>query len=165
MIPVILSGGNGSRLWPLSRQAYPKQFLPLVGEQSMLQETLCRLPVDDVFGGGVSCRPRSECPLRHLLGRPLWALLGRPIGHRILPLDRRLRPHQCRSLRKTLRPLRQLLRACVAGDVVLESGIQNPRSCLRFLGVHQATPHQQMPWGEEDERCRCRRFVRRMRIR
>ncbi|MDX1456351.1 MAG: mannose-1-phosphate guanylyltransferase/mannose-6-phosphate isomerase [Marinobacter sp.] len=44
MIPVILSGGNGSRLWPLSRQAYPKQFLPLVGEQSMLQQTLSRLP-------------------------------------------------------------------------------------------------------------------------
>ncbi|MAM86592.1 MAG: mannose-1-phosphate guanylyltransferase/mannose-6-phosphate isomerase [unclassified Hahellaceae] len=44
MIPVILSGGNGSRLWPLSRQGYPKQFLPLVGEQSMFQQTIQRLP-------------------------------------------------------------------------------------------------------------------------
>lgn len=44
MIPVILSGGTGSRLWPLSRQAYPKQFLPLVGSQSMFQDTLTRLP-------------------------------------------------------------------------------------------------------------------------
>ncbi|GAA3967611.1 mannose-1-phosphate guanylyltransferase/mannose-6-phosphate isomerase [Allohahella marinimesophila] len=44
MIPVILSGGNGSRLWPLSRQGYPKQFLPLVGEQSMFQQTIGRLP-------------------------------------------------------------------------------------------------------------------------
>lgn len=44
MIPVILSGGSGSRLWPLSRQRYPKQFLPLVGVKSMFQQTLTRLP-------------------------------------------------------------------------------------------------------------------------
>ncbi len=43
MIPVILSGGYGTRLWPLSRVHYPKQFLPLVSKQSMLQETLLRL--------------------------------------------------------------------------------------------------------------------------
>jgi mannose-1-phosphate guanylyltransferase/mannose-6-phosphate isomerase len=43
MIPVILSGGSGTRLWPLSRGHYPKQFLPLVAENSMLQETMLRL--------------------------------------------------------------------------------------------------------------------------
>lgn len=43
MIPVILSGGAGSRLWPLSREAYPKQFLPLVGKESMLQATWQRV--------------------------------------------------------------------------------------------------------------------------
>ena len=37
MIPVILSGGSGTRLWPLSREAFPKQFLALVGSDSMLQ--------------------------------------------------------------------------------------------------------------------------------
>ncbi|NEV62916.1 mannose-1-phosphate guanylyltransferase/mannose-6-phosphate isomerase [Thiorhodococcus minor] len=41
--PVILSGGSGTRLWPLSRQAYPKQFLPLTGDYTMLQETVRRL--------------------------------------------------------------------------------------------------------------------------
>lgn len=41
--PVILSGGSGTRLWPLSRAAYPKQFLPLVSEQTMLQETVARV--------------------------------------------------------------------------------------------------------------------------
>jgi len=40
--PVILSGGSGSRLWPLSRTLYPKQFLSLVGELTMLQETALR---------------------------------------------------------------------------------------------------------------------------
>jgi mannose-1-phosphate guanylyltransferase/mannose-6-phosphate isomerase len=43
MIPVILSGGSGTRLWPLSRSHYPKQFLPLVSENTMLQETMRRL--------------------------------------------------------------------------------------------------------------------------
>ncbi|MFT6956870.1 MAG: mannose-1-phosphate guanylyltransferase/mannose-6-phosphate isomerase [Halieaceae bacterium] len=42
LIPVILSGGVGSRLWPVSRELHPKQFLPLLGELSMLQETLQR---------------------------------------------------------------------------------------------------------------------------
>lgn len=41
--PVILSGGSGTRLWPLSREAYPKQFLPLVGQHTMLQATIRRL--------------------------------------------------------------------------------------------------------------------------
>jgi mannose-1-phosphate guanylyltransferase/mannose-6-phosphate isomerase len=41
--PVILSGGSGTRLWPLSREAYPKQFLALTGEHTMLQETVRRL--------------------------------------------------------------------------------------------------------------------------
>lgn len=46
--PVILAGGTGSRLWPLSRAMYPKQFLPLAGEQTMLQATFSRLE-------GLSC--------------------------------------------------------------------------------------------------------------
>jgi mannose-1-phosphate guanylyltransferase/mannose-6-phosphate isomerase len=43
IIPVILSGGSGTRLWPLSRKEYPKQYLPLVGDNTMLQETILRL--------------------------------------------------------------------------------------------------------------------------
>jgi mannose-1-phosphate guanylyltransferase/mannose-6-phosphate isomerase len=43
ILPVILSGGAGTRLWPLSRELYPKQFLPLVGEHSLLQQTVLRL--------------------------------------------------------------------------------------------------------------------------
>ena len=40
--PVVLSGGSGTRLWPLSRQNQPKQFLALVGERSLYQETILR---------------------------------------------------------------------------------------------------------------------------
>ena len=43
IIPVILSGGSGTRLWPLSRKEYPKQYLPLAGDNTMLQETILRL--------------------------------------------------------------------------------------------------------------------------
>jgi mannose-1-phosphate guanylyltransferase/mannose-6-phosphate isomerase len=42
IIPVVLSGGSGTRLWPLSRASFPKQFLPLAGERSLIQDTLLR---------------------------------------------------------------------------------------------------------------------------
>lgn len=43
LVPIILCGGSGSRLWPLSRKQYPKQFLPLISDNTMLQETILRL--------------------------------------------------------------------------------------------------------------------------
>ncbi|MCA3957920.1 mannose-1-phosphate guanylyltransferase/mannose-6-phosphate isomerase [Vibrio vulnificus] len=43
LIPVIMAGGSGSRLWPLSRSLYPKQFISLASDKSMLQETIARL--------------------------------------------------------------------------------------------------------------------------
>ena len=43
LVPVVLCGGSGTRLWPLSREAFPKQFLRLSGDNSMLQQTLQRL--------------------------------------------------------------------------------------------------------------------------
>ncbi len=41
-MPVILSGGSGTRLWPVSRESFPKQLWPLVSEHSVLQETARR---------------------------------------------------------------------------------------------------------------------------
>jgi len=49
IIPVILSGGSGTRLWPLSRAQFPKQLQPLASDKSMLQETVLRVTVDDQF--------------------------------------------------------------------------------------------------------------------
>ena len=46
IVPTIMCGGSGTRMWPLSRTLYPKQFLSLVNETSLLQDTLLRLPKD-----------------------------------------------------------------------------------------------------------------------
>ena len=43
IIPILLAGGAGTRLWPVSRDALPKQFLPLIGDKSTYQETLLRV--------------------------------------------------------------------------------------------------------------------------
>src|SRR5215475_11769014 len=46
IIPLVLAGGAGTRLWPVSRDAMPKQFLPLVGEKSTYQQALMRVSGD-----------------------------------------------------------------------------------------------------------------------
>ena len=43
LVPIVLCGGSGTRLWPLSRESYPKQFLRLLGEETLLQQTIRRL--------------------------------------------------------------------------------------------------------------------------
>jgi mannose-1-phosphate guanylyltransferase/mannose-6-phosphate isomerase len=49
LIPVIMCGGAGTRLWPVSRESMPKQFVPLVGERSTFQQTLRRVGHDALF--------------------------------------------------------------------------------------------------------------------
>ncbi|MGZ8368070.1 MAG: mannose-1-phosphate guanylyltransferase/mannose-6-phosphate isomerase [Rhodoplanes sp.] len=49
IIPLLLAGGAGTRLWPVSRDAMPKQFLPLVGERSTYQQALARVSAPDLF--------------------------------------------------------------------------------------------------------------------
>ena len=44
IVPIILSGGSGTRLWPLSRKHYPKQFISLVNQTTLFQDTILRLP-------------------------------------------------------------------------------------------------------------------------
>ena len=55
IIPVILSGGSGTRLWPLSVASCPKQFLPLTSEKTMIQETLLRLEGLDTASPIIIC--------------------------------------------------------------------------------------------------------------
>jgi mannose-1-phosphate guanylyltransferase / mannose-6-phosphate isomerase len=60
LYPVVLSGGSGSRLWPLSRALLPKQFLPLVSNKTMLQETVLR-----VARGADIANPIVVCNVEH----------------------------------------------------------------------------------------------------
>src|SRR4051794_20107675 len=53
VVPVILAGGSGTRLWPVSRDALPKQFLPLVGERSTYQDTLLRVADPGLFAAPI----------------------------------------------------------------------------------------------------------------
>lgn len=59
--PVILCGGSGTRLWPLSRKAFPKQFIPLIGEKSLLQLTLERVAqLAEGAKTGITCVSAEE---------------------------------------------------------------------------------------------------------
>jgi mannose-1-phosphate guanylyltransferase len=85
--PVIMAGGSGSRLWPLSRSLYPKQFLALTGEQTMLQETLQRLTNLDVNAPLVICNEEH----RFIVAEQLRALgqtgsiILEPVGRNTAP--------------------------------------------------------------------------------
>ncbi len=85
--PVILSGGSGTRLWPLSREAYPKQFLPLTSKHTMFQETVRRLDGIEL-GGGTTGKPAMAAGKESNQPRETVGLLD-PIvvcneGHRFL---------------------------------------------------------------------------------
>ena len=71
VLPVVLAGGAGTRLWPLSRELYPKQFLKLTGDLTMLQETLARLD------GLAAVPPYVICNEEH---RFIVAEQGRAVG-------------------------------------------------------------------------------------
>ena len=87
--PVILSGGSGTRLWPLSRAAYPKQLMPLVSERSLLQETVERVADPAAFAP-----PILVCNEEHRflvaeqlrgLGRKVEAILLEPVARNTAP--------------------------------------------------------------------------------
>jgi mannose-1-phosphate guanylyltransferase/mannose-6-phosphate isomerase len=89
IIPVILSGGTGSRLWPLSREAYPKQFLPLVDEHTMLQSTALRLQsITDIAPPIVVCNDEHRFMVAEQLravGITPSAVILEPVGRNTAP--------------------------------------------------------------------------------
>ena len=104
--PVILSGGTGTRLWPLSREGYPKQFWPLVSQRTMLQETASRATGDGFAPPLVVCNEAH----RFLVAEQLRAarieggrILLEPVGRNSAPAiaaakrDELLRPPQPRQ--------------------------------------------------------------------
>ncbi|MFT3755151.1 MAG: mannose-1-phosphate guanylyltransferase/mannose-6-phosphate isomerase [Pseudoxanthomonas sp.] len=86
--PVLLSGGSGTRLWPLSREAYPKQFLPLAGEDTMVQATWKRVaPIADAAPIVVANEEHRFLVAEQLrqIGAPTPMILLEPIGRNTAP--------------------------------------------------------------------------------
>jgi mannose-1-phosphate guanylyltransferase/mannose-6-phosphate isomerase len=88
LTPVVLSGGSGTRLWPLSRELYPKQLLPLVGDRTMLQDTVQRL------AGLATAQPIVVCNESHRflvaeqlrqIGVQPHSILLEPVGRNTAP--------------------------------------------------------------------------------
>jgi mannose-1-phosphate guanylyltransferase/mannose-6-phosphate isomerase len=88
--PVVLSGGSGTRLWPLSREKYPKQLLPLIGDDSLLQATVRR--VEGIAGAALAA-PMVVCNEEYrfviaeqlrLMGKPGMLVLE-PVGRNTAP--------------------------------------------------------------------------------
>jgi mannose-1-phosphate guanylyltransferase/mannose-6-phosphate isomerase-like protein (cupin superfamily) len=87
--PVILAGGSGTRLWPLSRQHHPKQFLALLSERSLLQETVSRLDgLHDVAPPIFVCNEEHRFLAAHQikqLGKTPAAIILEPVGRNTAP--------------------------------------------------------------------------------
>jgi len=88
IIPVVMAGGTGSRLWPMSRELYPKQYLRLNGDKSMLQETILRLEGLDVVPPILICNEQHRFlaaeQLRQL-GLAAGNIILEPVGRNTAP--------------------------------------------------------------------------------
>jgi mannose-1-phosphate guanylyltransferase/mannose-6-phosphate isomerase len=89
LIPVILSGGAGTRLWPLSREMYPKQLLALTSKQTMLQDTALRLAgIEGATAPIVVCNEAHRFTVAEqlrALGGGASAILLEPAGRNTAP--------------------------------------------------------------------------------
>jgi mannose-1-phosphate guanylyltransferase/mannose-6-phosphate isomerase len=89
IVPVLLSGGSGSRLWPLSREAHPKQLLSLLGEKTLLQQTALRVSDQSVFGDPIVVANADHrfaiAEQLHALGTAHPTLVLEPCGRNTAP--------------------------------------------------------------------------------
>ena len=117
--PVILCGGSGTRLWPLSRQALPKQFLPLLSSRSLLQDTALRLQgLPQLAPSLVVCNQEH----RFLVADQLLEV-GAPIGPIILePAGRNTAPAVAMAAHLALRTDPDALLLVLPSDHVIRDG-------------------------------------------
>jgi mannose-1-phosphate guanylyltransferase/mannose-6-phosphate isomerase len=90
--PVILSGGSGTRLWPMSRTFYPKQLLPLVGETSLLQQAAARVAEAPGFAAPLIIANEEH---RFIIAEQLREIDVAPQGLLLEPIGRNTAPAAC----------------------------------------------------------------------
>jgi mannose-1-phosphate guanylyltransferase/mannose-6-phosphate isomerase len=136
LTPVILSGGAGTRLWPLSRELYPKQLLALVGKRTMLQETALRVQGLPIAAPIVVCNDAHRFmvaeQLRQLEVQP-QAIVLEPFGRNTAPAIA-LAAHAALKAERKLEPVLLVLPA----DHV-----------IRDVGAFQAAVRVALPAAEQ----------------
>lgn len=153
--PVILSGGSGTRLWPLSREFYPKQLLSLLGEQSLLQATVQRL---DVIAGPGGCTmvmgsPLLVCNEEHRflvaeqirqLDRAAAGILLEPVGRNTAPaltLAARMVADMHGDAVMLVMPADHFIRDAAAFAAAVAEGVAlAEQGCLVTFGIVPAGP-------------------------
>jgi len=90
--PIVLSGGSGTRLWPMSRTLYPKQLLTLLGRESLLQETVRRVADDGRFFPPLVVANEEH---RFIIAEQLREILVRPHALLLEPVGRNTAPAAC----------------------------------------------------------------------
>ena len=151
--PVILAGGSGTRLWPLSRENYPKQFLALGGDLSLLQETLGRLDgIDHVARPIIVCNEEHRFLVaehtRQLGVVPLSIILE-PVGRNTAPaltlaalaLDDLCRGSECEDPVMLVMPADHLVRDVATFQSTVQKGAMLAESgCLVTFGIVPTSP-------------------------
>src|SRR5580704_9702897 len=90
--PVILSGGSGTRLWPMSRTHYPKQFLPLAGKESLLQQAALRVAGEAQFAAPLVVANEEH---RFIIAEQLREIGVKPQALLLEPVGRNTAPAAC----------------------------------------------------------------------
>lgn len=131
LIPVILSGGAGTRLWPLSRALYPKQLLPLVTGRTMLQETVLRLGA--LRDSGPVCCICNEHH-RFLVAEQLHEVTGNVGGIILEPVGRNTAPAAAIAAMHALSRFQDPVLLLLPADHV----IRDPDALARAVAAGQA---------------------------
>ena len=88
IVPVILSGGSGTRLWPVSRESFPKQFWPLISDRTLIQETAGRAMGDAFAAPIVVCNEAHRFVVAEqmrLMGQNEARIMLEPVGRNSAP--------------------------------------------------------------------------------
>src|SRR5258706_259807 len=171
-VPVILAGGSGSRLWPMSRRLLPKQFLPLIGENTLFQETVRRARNAAGCGAPIVVATAEHRFLAagqlQAIGVKAGALILEPLGRNTAPAIAAAALHATRTDAQAMLvvlPSDHLIRDATAFRealrLALEAAAQGSLVTFGIAPLHPATGYGYIEAGESlgKSTFRIKRFV------